>query len=379
MPLPDPALKSRKHEGNQVELLENGDEIFPAMLAALRIAQRTVCFETYIYWSGEIAQEFADVLIECSKRDVRVHVLLDWYGALKMEEELIERMRRGRVEIEFFNPLTWRDMRRMNNRTHRKLLIVDGKVGFTGGVGIADEWSGHAEDPSHWRDNHYKIEGPVVADMQGAFFRNWAKMGRQCPEENDGDYFPKLESVGDTVAEVRAGAPHDGSDRILNLFIDALAGANHKVRIGTAYFMPGKRLMREILNARKRGVEVELLVCGKHIDKQIVRRASRYHWGKLIKAGVEVYEFDPTLYHVKMVIIDDRMVSIGSANFDERSCVLNDELNVILHSKEQVVLHVINFDEDKANAHQVTLEDWKGRSVRQKVLDAAVQLFRHLM
>lgn len=379
MPLPDPAVKSRKQTGNKVELLKNGDEIFPAMLDAIRDARRTVCFETYIYWSGKIAEEFANVLVDCAKRGVKTHVILDWFGALKMDQDLINRMKASGVEIEFFHPLRWYKIRRTNHRTHRKILVVDGELGFTGGVGIADEWSGHAEDPSHWRDNHYRIQGPVVADIQGAFFRNWKKMGRPCPSETTGDYFPPLESIGNTDAEVVAAAPHDGSERILNLFIDAISRANHKVRIGTAYFMPGKRLMAEILVARKRGVEVELLVCGQYIDKPIVRRASRYHWGKLIKAGVELYEFDKTLYHVKMLIIDDRLVSIGSANFDERSCVLNDELNVNLYSEKQVALHIAHFDEDKADAHRVTFEDWKGRSCRQKFMDAFSQLFRHLM
>ena len=266
-----------------------------------------------------------------------------------------------------------------NHRTHRKLLIVDGKIGFTGGVGIADEWNGNAEDPAHWRDNHYEIEGPIVADMQRAFFRNWKKQGRQIPDGDDARYYPQLKEAGNVEAEVIAGAPSDGKERIMDLFREAVKRAKKKIRIGTAYFMPCEKLMEDLIAARERGIDVELMLCGPHIDKRIVRRASRSHWGRLLEAGVEVFEYKPTLYHVKMLVIDDDWVSIGSANFDARSCALNDELNVNLHCSEAAGKHSANFDKDRESAREITLEGWKGRPVWQKLRDWFSQLFRDLM
>lgn len=359
--------------GNAPQQLENGDEIFPAMLGAIRGAQRTITFETYIYWSGEIGRAFADALAERARAGVKVHVLLDWVGSAKMDERLIDEMRAANVEIERYHKPHWYTLTRMNNRTHRKLLIVDGRLAFTGGVGIADEWTGHAQDPDHWRDSHFKIEGPVASQFQAVFVDNWSKAtGRIL---HGSDYFPRVPPNGESFAQMFSSSPTGGSESMHLMYLLSIASAAQSIRLSSAYFVPDELAVRALVAARKRGVRVQIITPGKHIDTKIVRGASRARWGDLLQAGVEIYEYQPTMYHCKVMIVDDFLVSVGSTNFDNRSFRLNDEANLNIYDERFAQTATRLFDKDLARSRRISFEQWKARPLQQKAFEHFVSIF----
>ena len=361
-------------DGNLVAAFQNGDEIFPAMLAAIRSAEKTITFETYIYWSGEIGKEFADALSERARSGVRVHVLLDWVGTGKMEKGLLEELRAAGVEVEKYHPLRWYNLSRMNNRTHRKILVVDGKVGFTGGVGIADKWQGNAQDEDHWRDSHYRIEGPAVAQMQSAFMDNWTKT--QGEVLHGEDYFPVLAPSGPSVAQVFRSSPGEGSESVRLMYLISIASARKSIRLAASYFVPDDLSVEMLVDARKRGVAVEIIVPGPKIDAEVTRKASRSRWGDLLQAGVEIYEFQPTMFHCKVMIVDDLWVSVGSTNFDNRSFRLNDEANLNILDESFAREQSRVFAEDKQKTAAVTYEMWKKRPWTEKLAEHAAGLLR---
>lgn len=360
--------------GNRVEVLLNGDEIFPAMLAAIRGAQSTITFETFIYWSGAIGKEFADALSERARADVRVHVLLDWVGAAKIDAALLDEMEEAGVQLERYRPLHWYNLSRMNHRTHRKLLVVDGAVAFTGGVGIADVWKGHAEDPEHWRDTHFRLEGPAVAQMQAAFLDNWLEVR---PEVLHGDdYFPPLERAGDASAQVFKSSFGEGSESTRVMYLLSIAAAEKSVLLSSAYFVPDSFAIDIIVAARKRGVRVEIITPGEHTDSKVVRRASRGLWGELLEAGVEIYEYEATMYHVKVLVVDGLWASVGSTNFDNRSFSMNDEANLNVFDASFAAEQERIFEEDKRHARRITLEAWRARPRSEKVREWLSGLLR---
>jgi cardiolipin synthase len=361
-------------EHNRVQVLLNGDQIFPAMLAAIRSARRTICFETYIYWSGEIGREFADALSERARAGVAVHVLLDWVGAGKIDDALIEEMQQAGVEVEKYRPLRWYDLTRINHRTHRKLLVVDGAVGFTGGVGIADIWLGDAQDPEHWRDTHFRLQGPAVAQMQAAFLDNWLKVR---PEVLHGDaYFPRLEGAGDALAQVFKSSFGEGAESTRLMYLMAIACADESILLSSSYFVPDSVAIESFVAARRRGVRVEIIVPGEHIDLEIVRRASRGLWGDLLEAGVEIYEYQPTMYHVKVLIVDGLWTSVGSTNFDNRSFRLNDEANLNVLDAAFAAEQQRIFEDDKRHARRVTLAEWRERPLSERLSEWLSGLLR---
>jgi cardiolipin synthase len=360
--------------GNKVTPLVNGDQIFPAMLRAIRAARRTITFETFIYWSGSIGREFADALAERSRAGVRVHVLLDWLGSNRMDQKLLDEMESAGIDVERYHPLRWYNVSRVNNRTHRKLLVVDGRIGFTGGVGIADEWTGDAQDPGHWRDTHFMLEGPTVAQMQGAFMDNWLKTHARVLHGED--YFPKLEPAGQSPAQLFMSSPEEGSESIRLMYLLSIAAAKHSVRLATAYFVPEELAVETLAGAQRRGARVEIIVPGHHIDTQLVRRASRSRWGKLLEAGIAIYEYQPTMYHTKVMVVDDCWVTVGSTNFDNRSFRLNDEANLNVYDADLAAHQVSCFEQDKSRARQITFEEWKNRPLREKLIEHAAGLLR---
>ncbi|MGH8174069.1 MAG: phospholipase D-like domain-containing protein, partial [Rhodanobacteraceae bacterium] len=253
--------------GNRIETLRNGDEIFPAMLKAIREAKETIDFETYIYWSGDIGRDFADAIAERARAGVRAHVLLDWVGSQRMEDSALETMKSAGAQIELYHPLKWYTFARMNNRTHRKLLIVDGQVGFTGGVGIGEEWTGNAQDPEHWRDTHFRVTGPAVAQMQAAFENNWIKVTGNV---NHGtDYFPPLSAAGTSDAQVFESSPDGGSESMALMYLLAINAADRLIQLEAAYFIPDKLTTAALLAARERGVNVEIIVPGPYNDASV--------------------------------------------------------------------------------------------------------------
>jgi cardiolipin synthase len=346
--------------GSQVMALQNGDEIFPAMLAAIRVAQRTITFETYIYWSGDVGEQFASALIERAGAGVSVHVMLDWVGCAKMSRELMARMRDAGIEIQRYHALRWFSLGRLNNRTHRKVLIVDGVTGFTGGVGIADQWRGHAQDPHHWRDMHFKAEGLIVAQMQAAFMDNWIKT-TGCVLHGDG-YFPPLTPVGDQQMQMFTSSPDGGMDSMRLMYLLAITAAERSIDIEAAYFIPDDLMIRELESARGRGVKIRVLVPDKNLDSETVRRASKRAWGRLLKKGIEIYVYEPTMLHCKMLIFDDFMVSVGSTNFDMRSFELNDEASLNVYDAPFARQMGAVFERDLKSSTRYTYQDWQSRS-----------------
>jgi cardiolipin synthase len=351
--------------GNAITALQNGDEIFPAMLQAIRGAQRSITFETYIYWSGEIGQAFADALKERCQAGVAVHVMLDWAGSAKMDGRLLDELADAGIELERYHPLRWYSIARLNNRTHRKLLVVDGRIGFTGGVGIADQWQGHAQDPDHWRDIHFRMEGPVVAQLQAGFMDNWIKTtGRVLHNEL---YYPKLEKAGDNGMHLFTSSPAGGSASMRLMYLLALAAATRSIDLQAAYFIPDRLVADALVAARERGVAIRLLVPGRYIDSRLVRMASRRRWGDLLAAGVEISEYTPTMMHNKMLILDGELISVGSTNFDMRSFDLNDEASLNIYSRDFGHRMTAVMDADLQRAKPYTLAMWQQRPWRQKL------------
>ena len=364
-------------DGNRVRALQNGDEIFPAMLAAIAGAQHSVTLESFIYWHGNIAEQFSRVLCDRARHGVRVHVLLDGLGCNCIRSALVREMRAAGVEVEIYNVVEFTDLDRINNRTHRKLMVVDGRVGFTGGVGIADEWSGHAQDPGHWRDGHYQVEGPVVAQLQSAFMDNWMKMAAVVLH---GDaYFPPLTPVGGLRCHLFKSAPHEGSDSLRLMFLFSIAAARESIHLANAYFMPDDLTLQTMVEALRRGVTIDILMPGPRIDKGFFREASYTRWGSLLAAGARFYEYQPTMFHTKLMVIDRRWTSVGSANFDNRSFRLNDEANLNVLDARFGVEQVTVFERDKACAREVTFVEWRGRSQARKFMDKALALGRSQM
>lgn len=350
--------------GNRIEALCNGDEIFPSMLQAIAAAQRTITFETYIYWSGEIGGRIADALIERARAAVRVHVMLDFVGCDRISSRLVERMQAAGIEIERYHAIRWYSLGRLNNRTHRKVLTLDGRVGFTGGVGIADQWLGHAQDPAHWRDMHFRVTGPVVAQMQAAFLDNWIKTTGHVLH---GDaYFPDLEPVGDQEMQMFISSPEGGSDSMRLMYLTAITAAERSIDIEAAYFVPDRLMIRELVAARRRGVRLRVLVPGGHIDSKVVGIASKEGWGPLLRSGVEMYVYRPTMLHCKMLVFDEYMVALGSTNFDMRSFELNDEASLNVYDERFAREMTAVFESDLQASSRYTLAHWQSRSWRER-------------
>ena len=354
-------------QGNEVKELLNGEQIFPPMLDAIRSAQHSITFETYIYWSGDIGKQFADALSERARAGVPVHVLLDWVGSAKIEESLLTEMKDAGVEIEKFHEPTWYDLARLNNRTHRKLLVVDGATGFTGGVGIAPAWTGHAQDPDHWRDTHFQVKGPVVAQMQATFLDNWLKAtGRVM---HGPKYFPPLLPAGDQRAQMFSSSPASGSESMQLMYHLAITAAEQSIDLSAAYFVPDTLTRKLLLDALQRGVRVRLITPGEHTDTEIVKAASRATWGGLLQAGAQIYQYQPTMYHCKVMVVDQRMVSVGSTNFDNRSFRLNDEANLNVYDTAFAARQTAIFEDDLQRSRPVTYADWLDRPWTEKLAE----------
>jgi len=361
-------------EGNKVQTLLNGEQIFPSMLAAIRGAQTTITFETYIYWSGSIGREFVDALTERARAGVRAHVLLDWVGSLKMEQALVDEMKQAGIEVVRFHKPHWSNLNKLNNRTHRRLLVVDGRIGFTGGVGIADQWRGQARNPEEWRDSHFRVEGPVVAQMQAVFLDNWMRAtGRVL----HGDaYFPALKPAGDLAAQMFSSSPSGGSESMQLMYQLAITAAKHRIELANSYFVPDEMTIQILADAARRGVKVRVIVPNGHIDSEVVRKASRGSWGPMLQAGIEIAEFQPTMFHVKSLVVDGLFSSVGSTNFDNRSFRLNDEANLNVLSREFGAIQQRVFDQDWTWARRISLAEWQARPWSERLQERLAGVLR---
>ena len=362
--------------GHRIQPLINGDQIFSSMLQAIAEAQQEICFETFIYSSGEIAQQFATALIDAGERGVKIFVLLDWWGAKDIDVDLIEHMHNAGVSIRFFNPLRWWQLHRMNYRTHRKILVVDRKLAFTGGVGIAKEWQGNARSPDEWYDIHYRIMGPIVRNIREAFRELWSEVLQEpllCPDD---DTPPARHSTDTVAAQVLSSSPRGASELIYQLFRYALDTATDSVQITTAYFVPDQDMISAIISAVERGVKVEVMVPGPHIDSQIVRYSSKASWGKLLSAGVRILIYQPTMLHAKTTIIDNDWTILGSANFDNRSFSLNDEIILNVCSEEFTATHRKIFIENCEHCQLFSYEDWRRRGLISRLKEVLSDFLR---
>jgi cardiolipin synthase len=364
-------------DGNSVQTLRNGDEIFPAMLKDIRAAETSITFESLIYWKGHVGNQFTNALCERAIAGVKVHVLLDAVGIDKIDKKYIERMRKCGCQVEIYNPLRWFDLTstmRLTRRTHRKLLVIDGKVGYTGGVGIADEWSGHAQDPKHWRDNHYRVTGPVVAHLQSAFLDHWVEANGTILHGDT--YFPKIENAGELYAQVFKSGPSGGGESMQLMYLISFSAARKNLRLATAYFVPDDLTIDQLVKARQRGVKVQILVPNELTDVPITRHASRAMWGKLYEAGVEIWEYQETMYHTKLMVVDDLWVSVGSCNLDNRGFRLNGEANLNVLNAEFGAEQARIFDEDLKHARQITYQEWKNRPFGEKLKEGASTILK---
>lgn len=360
--------------GNDIQALVNGKEIFPSMLAAIKDARETITFETFIYWADSIGEDFANALGERALAGVKVHVLLDWLGSAKMEETQLNKMLDAGVQVQRYHKPHWVHLARFNNRTHRKLLIVDGKLGFTGGVGIADQWRGNANNENEWRDSHFKVSGPVVGQMQAVFMDNWIKA--QGEVLHGQLYFPELKTTAEVKAQMFSSSASGGSDSMQLMYMMSITAASKTIEISSAYFVPDQLSIETLIKAANRGVKIRIIVPGKHIDTELVRKASKASWGELLKSKIEIAEYQPTMYHCKIFIADSLLVSVGSTNFDNRSFRINDEANLNILDEAFALAQQKIFEEDWSNARQITYKEWLNRPIQEKVLERFAKLFQ---
>jgi len=364
--------------GNRVSILLNGEEIFPAKLAAIRKAKRTITYAQYVFEDGKPARDVASALAERCRAGVKVSVLLDAVGTLAMPPEHRAAMTEAGCRVETYRPLSPFALDRVNFRNHRRVLVVDGLVGVTGGSGISGKWSGNGRQEGRWRDTDILIEGPVVEQLQGAFAENWLEttgVALGGPE-----YFPRrrLESRGSVDAQVVRSSPAGGSNAMYTMFLLAMAAAKHSIHITNPYFVPDEKMVNTLIGAAQRGVRVVILVPGA-IDHNLVRQASRSEFGRLLKEGIQIYEYRPALLHAKTMVIDGIWSTVGSTNLDQRSFALNEELNVVLYDTDIAGRLEAVFEQDLANSRQVTHEQWRRRSLASRFLELLAAPLREQM
>ncbi len=319
-----PALTS----GNHVTVLRNGDEIFPAMLAGIESAQHTIEFVTFVYWTGPVAEAMADAFASKARRGLLVRVLLDGFGSAKMQPDLLDSMRDAGVHIERFRPPVRWKFWESDHRTHRKILVCDNQVAFTGGVGIAEEWEGNARSPDEWRDTHFRIEGPAVKGLRAAFLSDWRAAGH--PVRGEDVLVDPPRPGGDVdVAVVDASARISYNDAEL-VFEALVLAANQRVIIETPYFNPSDPLVDQLVAAHQRGVQIDIVVPGPHIDKRVSAMVASQRYSSLIANGISVWRYQPTMLHTKAVIVDGCAAFVGSVNVNMRSVQKDEEVGAVI-------------------------------------------------
>ena len=369
-----PLLGADFSGGNSIQTLINGDKFFPVMLDAIRSAQRTITLETYIWAPGKISDEFIEALGERARSGVKVHVLMDGMGTLKFRHEDRVRMEEAGIELVTYGRAHWYDIKaNISHRTHRKLLIVDGKVGFTGGMCIDDHWLGNADSAKVWRETQVRVEGPVVRQMQAVFAANWLQTTSKLLQGEE--YFPKISPHGNSLAQCIKSGPGEGMENVRLSYLCAIAAARKSIEIGNAYFVPDDLAISMLVAARQRGVRVRIIVPAIN-DSRIGRAVSRSRWGKLLAAGVEFYEYLPAMYHAKTMVVDDVLVTVGSANFDNRSFSINDEVALNVLDRDVARTHLQVFEDDLRHSRPLSLEEFRNRSIFIKLADHFFGLFR---
>lgn len=362
--------------GNEVRILRNGVEIFPAMLDAIDAAEQTVDLVTFVYWDGEIAVRFADALSAAARRGCRVRLLLDAVGSRELGAGLVEQMDRAGVDVRWFRPVTDGGVPQIgtvDHRTHRKILVCDATTGFIGGVGIADEWNGDARNENEWRDTHLALRGPAVAGLQAGFIDNWA-------DENDDGFDPAVEALvdltarGSTTCSVIRGSAETGASEIWRLALTLVTCATRRVRIASAYFNPDQRLRAALVAAAERGVEVSVLVPGSHADKRFVQLAGEDAYAELLDHGVDIRSYETSMMHAKVITVDGEVATVGSANFNQRSTRHDEEANVVLFDADVVAVLDRHLDDDRRSSEVVDPAEWAERGLLQRAGEAFTRI-----
>ena len=360
--------------GNKVDVLLNGDEIFPARLAVIRSARKSITFAQYVFEEGAPASETAEALAERCRAGVKVHVLIDAVGSLMMPAQYRDTLTEAGCQVALYRPLTPWTFDRANFRNHRRILVVDGRVGITGGSGTSGKWSGNGRQEGQWRDTDVRVEGPVAGQLQGAFAENWLETTGVAL--GGPDYFPRpIEAKGDVESHVVRSSPAGGSVEMYTMFLLAMASARRTIYITNPYFVPDDRMIETLIQARQRGVRVVLLLPGA-IDHNLVREASRSQLGRLLQAGVQVHEYKAALLHSKTMVIDSVWATVGSTNLDRRSFELNEELNLVVYGADVAGRLERVFVEDLGQSREVTYEQWRNRGIKGRILEILSVPFR---
>ena len=354
------------HHGNKVEILTNGAQFYPAMLDAIRSATRSVNMECYIFQPGRVADDFIDALSDRARKGVNVTIVVDAIGSFNLWGGPVRRLREAGCRIESYQRFRWYRLARLNNRTHRELLVIDGRIAFTGGAGIADWWMYPESRQPPWRDTMARVEGPIVAALQGTAAENWLEC---CGEILTGpEYFPDLDRAGETTAFVVKSSPSDRATASRVTFQLLMEGADHHVRISTPYFLPDRAFRRALQDIAGRGVTVTVLVPGRATDQKWVRLASRRMWGRLLERGIRIFEYRRSMTHAKVLIVDDQWAVLGTTNIDNRSFEHNDEVNIALRDRSVAERLLEDFERDVRDSDEVTLQTWRRRPLWEKIV-----------
>jgi cardiolipin synthase len=345
--------------GNRIDILNNGDEFYPVMLENIARAELSITIEAYIYWAGEIGRRFAEALAERATSGVRVKILLDAVGSSDIGDEVVRILETGGCQLAWYNPVRWYTLGRVNHRTHRKSLIIDGRVAFTGGAGIADTWLGNAQDPDHWRDIQIRLEGPGVTPLQTGFAQNWLESTHELI--SGPLFYPPPAEAGRLAVLTVMSSPVTGASASRTLYYLSITSARRSIRLANAYFVPDPAALETLIDAKRRGVDVRVMISGKHNDNWLSRRNAVRMYGRLLDAGIEILEYEPTLLHHKTMVVDDVWVTIGTTNFDSRSFAHNEESNVCVYDPALARELTAIFDADADRCTRVELKKWRRR------------------
>jgi cardiolipin synthase len=367
---------------NRIDILHNGDQFYPVMLEEIGRAQSSITIEAYIYWAGEIGRRFAETLAAKASEGIPVKILLDSVGSATIGSEILETLEKGGCQLAWYNRIRWYTIGQFNHRTHRKSLIIDGRVGFTGGAGIADVWLGNAQSPEHWRDTQIRITGPAVTPLQTGFAQNWLKTtgellsGATYYPDHDREQEPPSHGFTRTGLSVQTvmSSPESGASSVRLMHYLPIVCARRSIYISNPYFVPDQAAIDTLVEARQRGVEVRIMVAGRHNDTWLARQNSRRLYGPLLRAGIQILEYNKTFMHQKTMVIDGLWVSIGTTNFDNRSFAHNEETSVCIKDADLAAFMEHTFRADMRACDRVELEAWQKRGLLTKSLEAVASL-----
>ena len=360
--------------GNRFDILNNGCQFYPAMLEAIRGARESVCMEQYIFWAGSTADQFCEALVERARAGVDVKLLLDSVGSATLGEQVYGALTDAGCEVAWYTPIRWYTVGRFNNRTHRKTLVVDGRIGFTGGAGIADHWRGNATPPDEWRDMMFRVEGPAVAPLLSGFAQNWLRTTGEIIQGEE--FFPRPRESGPFALQVIHSSPDAGASSARLMYYLAIVSARRRIDIVNPYFVPDETAIDTIVEAVARGVQVRVLVSGRRTDNWLARQNSRRLYGTLLDGGVKLYEYHQSMVHQKVMLVDGCWCTVGTSNFDNRSFAHNEETSLCLCDVGFVSAMTAIFEEDLAASQPVMREEWQQRGVIARVQEHLASLLK---